>query len=123
MAIINCPSCHEQISDKAKVCSHCRYSKDQSNSPEIGTKDSVKGVSQSSLKIQRIKTIQSLQSQTMLALLLSIAGFVFYYWDGIDDKLLQQWVGMGTIIIGMVWYFVNRVRMNFLTRKIKKLRK
>jgi len=119
MAIINCLSCHEQISDKAKECSHCGASTDPSISQNV-TSQSTPG---SSSKVQRIKTIQSLQSQTMLALLVSIAGFVFYYWDGIEDKQLQEWVGMGSIIIGMVWYFINRVRMNYLIRKIKKLRR
>lgn len=120
MAIISCPSCHEQISDKAKVCPHCEVSTEPSNSQGS---NSEKTITESSLKVKRIKTIQSLQSQTMLALLLSIAGFVFYYWDGIEDKVLQQWVGMGTIILGMGWYFINRVRMSYLTRKFKKLRK
>lgn len=110
MAIINCPSCNEQISDKAKECPSCKSSTD----PSLVTK------SQSSIKVQRIKAIQSIQAQTMLALLLSIAGFVFYYWDGFDDKQMQQWIGMGTIIAGLVWYLINRIRISFLHRKFKK---
>lgn len=110
MAIINCPSCNEQISDKAKECPKCQSSTDSTLATST----------QSSLKVQRIKSIQSIQAQTMLALLLSIAGFVFYYWDGIEDQYMQQWVGMGTIIAGLVWYLINRIRISYLHRKFKR---
>ncbi len=110
MAIINCPSCNEQTSDKAKECPKCQSSTDSTLATST----------QSSLKVQRIKSIQSIQAQTMLALLLSIAGFVFYYWDGIEDQYMQQWVGMGTIIAGLVWYLINRIRISYLHRKFKR---
>jgi len=110
MAIINCPSCNEQISDKAKECIHCDASMDKL------APANPKG----SVKVQRIKAIQAIQLQTMLALLVSIAGFVFYYWEDVGDEEMQQWVGMGAIITGMVWYLINRIRMSYLIKKYKK---
>lgn len=115
MAIISCPSCSEQISDKAKQCPHCDVSMSQDVQDKV----------QSSSKVERIKKIQSIQFQTMLALLLSIGGFIFYYFEiesfvTADDLQMQQWIGMGTIIAGLVWYLINRVRISYLIKKYKK---
>jgi len=110
MAIISCPSCSEQVSDKAKQCPHCDLSL---------TEQSVEQT-QSSKRVERIKSIQSIQFQTMLALFLSIAGFIFYYLDDpIGDPQMQQWVAMGGMILGFVWYLINRVRIAYLTKKYK----
>lgn len=113
MAIVTCPSCNEQISDKAKVCSHC----------DVSLTDNVSSNSKSSVKVERIKAMQSIQAQTMLALLISIAGFVFYYWKDVEDVQMQRLVGMGAIMFGFIWYFINRVRIAFLNRKYKKSKK
>lgn len=113
MAVVTCPSCNEQISDKAKECSHCDASMSETTLPS----------SQKSVKVQRIMAMQSIQTQTMLALLISIAGFVFYYWKDVEDTQMQSLVGMGAIMFGFIWYFINRVRIEFLNRKYKKSKK
>lgn len=110
MAIISCPSCSEQISDKAKECPHCDLSLAAQSLEQT----------QSSKRVERIKAIQSIQFQTMLALFVSIAGFIFYYLDDpIGDLQMQQWIGMGAIILGLVWYLINRVRIAYLTKQYK----
>ena len=110
MAIISCPSCNEQVSDKAKQCPHC----------DLSLTSQTLEQTQSSKRVERIKSIQSIQFQTMLALFLSIAGFIFYYLDDpIGDPQMQQWIAMGSLILGLVWYLINRVRIAYLTRKYK----
>lgn len=113
MAIISCPSCSEQISDKVKECPHCDLSMTPQNKEQT----------ESAKKIERIKQIQFIQFQTMLALLISIAGFIFYYLeDMLDDAKMQQWIGMGAIMVGLVWYLINRIRITYLSKKFKRER-
>ncbi|NRA61921.1 MAG: zinc ribbon domain-containing protein [Psychrobium sp.] len=105
MAIITCPFCRQQISDKSKVCSHC-------------DKD-LNGDQQAALSAQRQSKygkIQSINIQQMFAMLLFVGGFSLWYWqDKFDDQWYNQ-LGMAMIASGFVWYFVNRIRIVMLNR-------
>ncbi len=105
MAIIACPFCRQQISDKSKVCTHC-------------DKD-LNGDQQAALSAQRQSKygiMQSIQMQQLIAILLFVAGFSLWYWqEKFDDQWYNQ-LGMGMIAIGFVWYLVNRIRIIMLKR-------
>ncbi|MEP1871117.1 MAG: hypothetical protein ABJJ44_16425 [Paraglaciecola sp.] len=106
MALIDCPSCGKRISDKAQSCQHCNFTLGEATSEDIARKQSLNKY----LKGQRIQT------QSMVAMLLFVAGFGFMYWGGAIPGELQHTVAIGVTIIGFVWYIVNRVRLVFLKR-------
>lgn len=110
MAIIKCPACSEQISDKVKQCPHC----------DMSMTAQTREQQESAKRVERIKTIQSIQTQTMLALMISIGGFVFYYLDDpIGDIEMQKTIGIVGILLGLIVYLVNRIRIAFINKKFK----
>lgn len=107
MAIISCPQCNEQISDKAKVCVHCDVEITEQTAESLASKNRVK----------RIEAMQSIQTQTFIALLLFVGGFSLWYWkDTFDDQWYNK-LGQGMIAVGFIWYLVNRVRLMIIKRK------
>lgn len=110
MAIIKCPACSEQISDKVKECPHC----DMSMTPQTREQQ------ESGKRVERIKAVQSIQMQTMFALIISVGGFIFYYLDDpIGDEQMQNAIGIGAIIMGLTWHLINRVRLTYINKKYK----
>ncbi len=107
MALIDCPSCGKKISDKAKLCQHCDFGVGSANSDDILRKQN----------LRRFQLKQSIQNQSMLAMLLFIGGFGFMYWGGTRPGDTQHYLAMGSSVIGFVWYIVNRVRLILLKRK------
>ena len=59
---------------------------------------------------------KNIQTQSMIAMLLFVAGFGFMYWGGTQPGELQHNLAIGLAIIGFVWYIVNRVRLIMLKR-------
>ena len=73
MALIDCPSCNKKISDKAQSCQHCSFSLGTADAEDIARKQSLNKY----LKNQKIQT------QSMIAMLLFVAGFGSvhrFYW-------------------------------------------
>lgn len=107
MALVDCPSCSKTISDKAKTCQHCGFAIGNASVEDIQRKKS----------LQRFTKIQSIQNQSMVAMLLFISGFGFMYWGGTRPGDLQHTLAIAASVIGFVWYIVNRVRMIYVKRK------
>ena len=106
MALIDCPSCNKKVSDKAQSCQHCGFSLGSADAEDIARKQNLTKY----LKSQRIQT------QSMIAMLMFVAGFGFMYWGGVAPGELQHSLAIATAIIGFVWYIVNRVRLLLLKR-------
>lgn len=106
MALIDCPSCSKKISDKAQSCQHCDMTLETVNAEDIARKQNLKMY----LKNQKIQT------QSMVAMLLFVAGFGFMYWGEAQPGGLQHNLAVGCSIIGFAWYIVNRVRLIMLKR-------
>lgn len=106
MALIDCPSCSKKISDKAPSCSHCGFAVGSASEEDIVRKQ----------QMLRFTKIQSLQNQSMLAMLMFVSGFGLWYWGGEQPSDLQQNATVGCSIIGFVWYLVNRARLVILKR-------
>lgn len=107
MAIISCPSCRKQISDKAAICNHCDCELSKQSSESIASQSRVK----------RIERAQSIQTQTFIALLLFVGGFSLWYWKDTFDDQWYNTLGQGMIGVGFIWYLVNRVRLILNKRK------
>lgn len=106
MALIDCPSCNKKISDKAKSCQHCGLELGAVSNEDVARKQG----------LNKFLQVQRLQTQSMIAMLLFVAGFGFMYWGGAEPGDLQHNSAVGVTIIGFVWYIINRVRLLFLKR-------
>lgn len=106
MALIDCPSCSKKVSDKAPVCQHCNFAIANASADDVMRK---KG-------LQRSKQLQSVQTQSILAMLLFVVGFGVMYWGGVRPDDTRYTIAMGCSAIGFFWYIVNRVRLIYLKR-------
>ena len=106
MALIDCPACAKKISDKAKQCQHCGYDLSDKTPEDHARKQSL-------LRFQRL---QSLQNQSLVAMLLFITGFGMMYWGGARTGDLQHNLAILTSVVGFLWYVVNRVRILIVKR-------
>lgn len=101
MALINCPSCAKRISDKATVCGHCGF--------KLGTATEEDLLREK--RISRIKRSQSLNNQSLLAMMLFVVGFSYMYWGGTRPNETEYYIAMTCSGIGLFWYVINRVRI------------
>lgn len=107
MALIDCPACGNKISDKSKVCSHCGFAFGDASAEDIQRKQNLK----------KFQKLQAIQTQSMLAMLLFVAGFGFMYWGGVSPGDAQHTAAIGCSIVGFCWYIVNRVRLVWVKRR------
>ncbi len=106
MAITNCPACSKRISDKAKICPFCDFGIGSATDEDIMRKANMK----------KFQKKHSLQNQSMMAMLLFIAGFGFMYWGGAKPGEPQHTAAIGCSVVGFIWYIINRIRMIFLKK-------
>jgi len=106
MAIINCPSCTQKISDKAKTCSNCNY--------DFVNKATSEGLNEEQLaskkKLAHIKKKYSLQMQAMAGIILVLLGASLWYFGGrgFDTSAIMK---LSLLAIGAIWYLTTRVRL------------
>jgi len=108
MALINCPSCKQRISDKAKICGHCNFN--------LTSGETINGLSQeqheSKEKLARMKKRNSLQMQAMAGIILFLLGIVLWYFlGGASLTEVSHYIELGTAFFGGLWYLVTRVRL------------
>lgn len=106
MALIDCPSCNNKISDKAKSCPHCGYAIGQSSGEDLVRKQN----------LNKFQKHHSIQNQSMVAMLMFIAGFAFLYWGTAQPDSIQYTMSIGCSVVGFVWYIINRIRLLFLKK-------
>ncbi len=107
MAIISCPVCNTRISNKATACPKCKT--------DLSVATPEKLASQHRERI--LRQSQSLMNQSMLALLLFLAGFGILYWWQPESGSYNQYVSTVAIALGFCWYIVCRARIIWLKRK------
>jgi hypothetical protein len=110
MAITACPGCSKPISDKVKTCPHCNLAFGNATAEDLTRK-----VSQ-----DRYKKLQSLQNQSMLAILIFIVGMYFLFAGDFPDNengILMYNAAIGVALLGFIWYAINRVRITLVKRK------
>lgn len=106
MALIDCPACRKRVSDKATECPHCEFKLTGLSNEERER------------ELQRILAAkrEKIVGQSMLALLIAIAAFTYYF---IQQPLPETWpakVSYALMVAGLVWFVVNRVRLVFVKR-------
>lgn len=107
MAIISCPRCGKKISDKSLTCQHCQL--DLSGM----TAERKHHLAEEA----RDKKVQSALNQSMLALILFLAGFCFLYFWALEPEGYEAVVSKAMIAAGFIWYIVARARLIYLKRK------
>lgn len=108
MAIIDCPQCNKKISDKQKVCPHCELDMNELTDEKL----------QSLSKIKKLKTNQSIMTQQAIAMILFLAGVLGFY-NSNDTQSPQHTAAIASIIVGVLWYLINRFRILWSKRKGK----
>ena len=107
MALIECPACSKRMSSKADACPHCDFK--------------LAGVSSEQREREWQQVIQRkrerLMSQSMLALLIAIAAFTYFFMQQPEPGSWQLHLANGGMLVGLVWFVINRVRMLLLKRK------
>ncbi|MCW8834614.1 MAG: hypothetical protein OQK09_08815 [Colwellia sp.] len=107
MAVINCPGCKKKISDKAKQCSHCNMI--------LADLDAEKMASLN--RINRINQGQKLMNYSFVAMLLFCGGFLFMFWDNVEQGTWQHTTAMACSALGFIMYIVIRIRLLFFKRQ------
>ncbi len=107
MAVTNCPSCNKKISDKAKKCKHCGLPLQALDSDKIANLHHV----------NRINKAQSLMTYSFIAMLLFCGGFLFMFWDNIEQGTWQHNLAMTSTGIGFIMYIIIRIRLLLFKRK------
>jgi len=108
MAIINCPSCKERISDKAKTCGHCNFNLESGENSEGLTEEQLL----SKAKLARMKLRYSLQMQAMSGIIVFLLGIMLWYFvgqRGLDT--IANYLQLGLAFAGGIWYLVTRLRL------------
>jgi len=107
MAIIQCPSCQKKVSDKSKICGYCQY--------DFINQSSVEGLTQEQLtsqkKLAHIKKKYSLQMQAMSGIILILLGVSLWYFSGRKTESYSDFLKLGLIAIGAIWYLTTRIRV------------
>lgn len=107
MAIVNCPSCNQKTSDKAKTCANCQH--------DFVNKLSANGLTDeqisSKLRLKHIKKKYSLQMQAMIGIILVLLGSSLWYFDGRSFSKVSDFLELAMIALGAFWYLTTRVRL------------
>lgn len=110
MAVINCPSCKNKVSDKAASCNHCNIDLKELDAEKISRLD----------RISLINKTQRLMNYSFIAMLLFCGGFLFMFWDNVQPGSWQHNIAMGSAVIGFIMYIVIRIMLLFTKQKAKK---
>lgn len=106
MALIDCPSCNKKISDKSATCPHCQFAVGDASADDILRKQ----------QMQRFKKLHAIQTQSLIAMVIFVAGFGFMYWGGAKPGDMQHNLAILSCVIGFMWYVINRVRTVIIKR-------
>ncbi|MET1256016.1 hypothetical protein [Aliikangiella maris] len=108
MAIIQCPSCKDKISDKATVCNHCHFN--------LVTGQTAQGESQeqiaSKAKLAHLKRRYSLQMQAMSGLIVFLGAIIIWYFVG-ERGMTEpsHFIQLSIAFLGAIWYLLTRIRI------------
>lgn len=106
MAIVSCPQCTKKISDKQSICPHCDLDMSELSEEKL----------QSLSRIKNIKSNQSMMTQQAIAMLLFLGGVLALY-NSEEPQSPQHIAAQASMIVGFLWYIVNRFRMILAKRK------
>ena len=96
MAIISCPECKNEISDKAKSCPHCGFPLKSEK-----TKDN----EETTQTIQLTKKKYKIQQIFMF--LLAVVGLILVFRGCVnDERATEGTIGLVLLLIAAIWYLI-----------------
>ncbi len=118
MALINCPSCNNKISNKTAICPTCDYKFDLSV-------EELERLKVLNFRKYRDKMYQ-LKMFTYFAIAIAVTGVVPMFWSyakaidyGFNVSILNHW-GIYLVVVGFILYVIARVMMLLMKRKHRK---
>jgi len=107
MAVIKCPGCSKKISDKAKTCNHCNLNLTELDADKLANLN----------RVNLINKTQRLMNYSFIAMLLFCGGFLFMFWENVEQGSWQHNLAMLSAITGFVMYIVIRAMLLLTKRK------
>jgi uncharacterized membrane protein YvbJ len=107
MSVISCPHCNKRISDKVEQCPHCNIGMDMDA-------DQIQRMATS----ERVKKMQKINVQSMIAVIVAMVGFYVMYFKSPEPGSPQLLISQSVLALGFLWYIVNRIRL-FMIKNAK----
>lgn len=107
MAIVSCPFCGKKISSKAATCSHCGQALAEVTPEQLERTD----------RDRRLKLNQSINNHAMMALILFLGAFLYFYYKMPEPGSLEQNLNYTALALSAIWYIVSKVRMIIFKRQ------
>lgn len=104
MAIVNCPQCNKQISDKAAACNECGFVLQGLDPKSLERKRAYR-------KADQITKLTTHGMWSILLFVAGIAGVVYFRDETSPDPTWQSQVALVMTVIGFIWYIINRMRL------------
>lgn len=105
MALIKCPECGTEVSDKAEKCPKCAY--------PINTqiKDKVQTIELTSKKYKGQLVLSVLLLSLGLFISLAAAGLAATGGGGTTLQALLAFIGIPLMVVGLIWYIITKIRI------------
>lgn len=99
MALISCPECTQEVSDKAEACPKCA-------APIAGAQEAIAAGTS-------VKTVQETSKKFKLQTLISVALMIIAIVIGVGEDVDQDTLRGASIcfVVGFFWYIINRMRI------------
>jgi hypothetical protein len=107
MAIVSCPFCGKKISSKAASCNHCGEALVEVTPEQLARTD----------RDRRLKLNQSINNHAMMALVLFLGSFLYFYYKIPEPGSLEQRLTYAALALSAIWYIVSKVRMVLFKRQ------
>lgn len=107
MAIISCPYCRKKVSDKAAACGHCGTPLSDIPAEQL----------QKLQREKKQKLADSLNNHAMLAMLIFLSSFIWYYYRTPAPDSMELYFVYFTLVLGCGWYMITKVRIVLHKRK------
>ncbi len=106
MAIVQCPYCGKNVSSKSAECPHCG-----ANLAAMSEQDL-----QRLNRDRRHAKGMRLQNEAMMAIVLFLSSFVYYYFWQPEVDSWQMMMTYAVMGLGFIWYIVTKARIVMFKR-------
>jgi len=107
MAIVSCPFCGKKISSKAASCNFCGQGLAEVTPEQLERSD----------RDRRLQLNQSINTHAMMALILFLGSFLYFYYKMPEPGSLEQRLTYTVMALSALWYIVSKVRMIIFKRQ------
>ena len=99
MALIQCPECKKEVSDRAEKCPNCAC-------PLTGSSTGAQAINTQTIEL----TSKSLKKQMIFAVLLLLGAFVLTIIGAVNEVMALGTVGIIGAVAAIIWMIVIKIR-------------